>query len=417
MDSFFFTRVRAAAEIFASSQRGTQKILAPIPKMMRVTILLLAVEAIYAPPTCADYHHFELAPIVAVEGGVYLIGGSNAQQGVGSGSYHFQRIPTTHPLDIREANGGCTVELVHCTQPVDAHCAGGGIWTIHDDCAGFTLSMFSLYGGNMGVDRFLYEASCSTAPPPPPSPFPSSPPAPAPPPLPPDCSLASNAVYVVDRSSSLEPIASDVRVLLHQQVAFFDYAVSMVGLVGFGNTAAVVAPLSQDEEALHAIIDQEFSDASFNDITHINAGLLAAQDMLSETADGIARVVVLLTDGRQNEAFGGDATAIATASQLTTAGIRLFVVGLVDPLMPVVEVMASEPTNVHAIDGEVLGIQATSEHLFVHLCSTEATANASSFQCAHMERQWSANVCCDHLTSACEKLSASYDTVRCCAEK
>lgn len=349
-----------------------------------VALGAIAVQLVVAPPSCAVYNHFELAPIVSVEGGVYLIGGSSDVQAVGSGLYYFQRIPAEFPLQIREPDVQCTVNLVHCTDPVgevgdDVHCTGSGIWEIGDDCVGKTLSMFSL-GTNMGPDRFLYETSCSYSPPPP-SPQPASPP--PLPPLPPGCATPMAIVYVVDRSTSLQPVAAQVRSLLHLQLSFLNYETSVACIVAYGLTSYVVSDFTTDEQALHEAVDEEFDDALFNGITHMSAGLETADALFSSfDAEDLLRIIVLVTDGEQNPAFGGTAAAIASAEQTKENGHVIFALAINEPDMDVVNQVASEPSDVHAVNVDSTGTIDATWQLYEFLCPTQTNA------CDWLDKTW-----------------------------
>ena len=265
--------------------------------------IAIAMRSVVAPPSCAVYNHFELAPIVSVEAGVYFIGGSSDVQAVGSGLYYFQRIPLEFPLQIREPDAQCTVSLVHCTDAVDGdgnggdvHCAGSGIWQVGDDCVGKTLSC-SL-GTNMGPTVSCTRRAAVILPPPP-SPQPASPP--PLPPLPPGCATPTAIVYVVDRSTSLQPVAAQVRSLLHLQLSFLNFETSVASIVAYGLTSSVVSGFTTDEQALHEAVDEEFDDVLFNGITHMSAGLETADVLFAElNAEGFLRIIILVTDGEQN---------------------------------------------------------------------------------------------------------------------
>lgn len=380
-------------------------------------IASLVVVPVTAPPACADFNHFELAPIVSVADGTYLIGGSSEIHGVGSGAYYFQRIPSEFPLQIREADAQCTVQLTHCTDPMgdddDLHCAGGGIWNIEDDCAGETLSMFS-FGANMGPDRFLYESSCSQSPPPPPPPSPA--PTPPPPfPTPPSCAFPMAIVYVVDRSSSLQPVAAHVRSLLHWQLDFVDYATSVAAIVAYGNEATVVSDFSTDEQALHEAVETSFADALFNDITHMSAGFAAANALFATLAGGAEyRAVVLLTDGENNEAFGGATAAIASAAETKANGIAVFALAMSDPDMAVVHELVSPPPLAHAVDVDASGGLNATWQLYEMLCSSPTQQNATS--CEELEEAWEALGCCGENKggSGCARVEALHARGSCC---
>ena len=176
-------------------------------------------------------------------------------------------------------------------------------------------------------------------------------------------------MYVIDRSLSLRVLANEIREMLHNFVSYLDYEQALAGIVGFNNESVLIQSLTNDEAALHQAIDFGFADEMFDHDTHISAGHFEAHAGFESSTliDDHGKVVVLLTDGYQNIFYGGAIAAVQSASFLKNDNIRIYAIGIGDPLMSVIEAMASLPTDVYAFNAPTLN-QATL-HIFDNLCA------------------------------------------------
>jgi len=107
-----------------------------------------------------------------------------------------------------------------------------------------------------------------------------------------------------------------------------------IGLVVFGGIALTVCPLTADKRALLEFIKQVRIDMTGVDGTAIGMALATAADRLRES-QAASRVIVLLTDGRNNQGAIDPVTAAKAAAAL---GIKIYAIGAGSPqggLMPV----------------------------------------------------------------------------------
>ena len=81
-------------------------------------------------------------------------------------------------------------------------------------------------------------------------------------------------------------------------------------VVSFNETATLRVPWSTDEAELDAAIDAISPDGD----TSISNGLNLAGELLGDARDSATRVVLLLTDGKQDDYLGGSAAAISAAA-------------------------------------------------------------------------------------------------------
>ena len=98
-----------------------------------------------------------------------------------------------------------------------------------------------------------------------------------------------------------------------------------VGLVVFQRDALPLAPLTLDRDALDAVI-AGLDSAFLPDGTGIGVGIAAALSLLEESA-AASRIVILLTDGRQNVESIGPAEAAELAAALR---VRVYTIGIVE---------------------------------------------------------------------------------------
>ena len=98
-----------------------------------------------------------------------------------------------------------------------------------------------------------------------------------------------------------------------------------VGLVVFQRDALPLAPLTLDRDALDAVI-AELDSTFLPDGTGIGVGIAAALSLLEESG-AASRIVILLTDGRQNVESIGPAEAAELAAALR---VRVYTIGIVE---------------------------------------------------------------------------------------
>ena len=98
-----------------------------------------------------------------------------------------------------------------------------------------------------------------------------------------------------------------------------------VGLVVFQREALPLAPLTLDHDALDAVI-ADLDSTFLPDGTGIGVGIAAALSMLGEST-AASRVVILLTDGRQNVPSIGPAEAADLAAAIR---VRVYTIGIVE---------------------------------------------------------------------------------------
>lgn len=97
-----------------------------------------------------------------------------------------------------------------------------------------------------------------------------------------------------------------------------------LGLVLFATESYSACPLTLDHTALLAMVDDTQTATKSDGLTAIGLGLASAINRLKES-DAKSRVVVLLTDGRNNEGQIAPMTAAAIAKDL---GMRIYTIGI-----------------------------------------------------------------------------------------
>ena len=139
------------------------------------------------------------------------------------------------------------------------------------------------------------------------------------------------------------------RAIARQFVQFGGSGGARVGVVTFARDATVLTPLTGSMGAVDAALDAYATGGG----TSISDGLAEALAQLDGASGrpGALRVVVLLSDGKQT-VDGDDATAIAQAHVLKTAGaVDLFAVGFGSADAATIEAIASEPPSQFAFIG------------------------------------------------------------------
>jgi len=107
-----------------------------------------------------------------------------------------------------------------------------------------------------------------------------------------------------------------------------------IGLVVFGGVAVTVCPLTTDKRALLDLLQQVSIDMTHVDGTAIGMALATSADRLRES-HAKSKVIILITDGRNNQGAIDPLTAARLAAAL---GIKIYAVGAGSPeggMMPV----------------------------------------------------------------------------------
>jgi Ca-activated chloride channel family protein len=96
-----------------------------------------------------------------------------------------------------------------------------------------------------------------------------------------------------------------------------------IGLVTFGGAPILICPLTTDYNALIDLLDSMSPGMTGVDATAIGDGLIAAARRLKDSA-AKSKVIILLTDGRNN---AGIVDPVTAAKTLTAYGIKVYAVG------------------------------------------------------------------------------------------
>jgi Mg-chelatase subunit ChlD len=134
----------------------------------------------------------------------------------------------------------------------------------------------------------------------------------------------------------------------HDFVGLLKMPTDQVAVIAFNQTARSLAPLTGDRATVDGAIDAIALAAG----TRIDAGLAqAAAELTGPTTRVEAqRVVVLLTDGRQD---ADPAAAMAAADAARAAGLRIFTIGLgADVDLPFLTELAGATGHAYAAPSE-----------------------------------------------------------------
>ncbi|MCD4813500.1 VWA domain-containing protein [bacterium] len=107
-----------------------------------------------------------------------------------------------------------------------------------------------------------------------------------------------------------------------------------LGLVVFGGVAMTICPLTTDKRALLNLIDQVAIDMTGVDGTAVGMALATAAERLRESK-AASKIIILLTDGRNNMGAIDPVTAAKAAAAL---GVKVYAIGAGSPqggMMPV----------------------------------------------------------------------------------
>jgi Ca-activated chloride channel homolog len=98
----------------------------------------------------------------------------------------------------------------------------------------------------------------------------------------------------------------------------------IIGMITFARYADALSPLTLDHEALLRLLDQvELVSLPDEDGTAIGDGMVAGIEQLRE-AEGVSKVMILLTDGSHN---AGNAEPLEAAQIASALGIRIYAIG------------------------------------------------------------------------------------------
>jgi hypothetical protein len=163
-----------------------------------------------------------------------------------------------------------------------------------------------------------------------------------------------------------------MRTLAREVVMQFQVSSSRarIGVVSFSNDATIDVGLSDSETPVIGAING-IPRASGG--TSITSGLLAAKGLLegASTRMGVPQAILLLTDGRQLDTYGGDAAAIATAGTVRDAHIEIYSTGFGNADEATISSIASAPASQFAFFGD--NIQAVADHLAGSFCTLVAS--------------------------------------------
>ena len=145
-------------------------------------------------------------------------------------------------------------------------------------------------------------------------------------------------MLVIDQSGSMKRIqpnssetAMDVAKALAKKMVdqFYMNSTGLTArfsVVSFNETATMRVTWSMDDGEINAAIDAISPDGK----TSISAGLNLAQELVEGGRDTATKVVLLLSDGEQDDHLGGSAAAIAAAQNLSTVTDKVFAWGFGD---------------------------------------------------------------------------------------
>jgi len=149
----------------------------------------------------------------------------------------------------------------------------------------------------------------------------------------PPCATPVDFVLVLDESGSMKKPLPDGSTPIDGLKAFAKFLVSSFNLgpnaarfsvVSFQSVATTQVGWSTNQVDINAAIDQ--MDA--NGGTSITAGFEAAASLLTDSRPGATQIVLLFSDGRQDDEFGGSTDAIASADLVKASGATVFAWGM-----------------------------------------------------------------------------------------
>ena len=133
----------------------------------------------------------------------------------------------------------------------------------------------------------------------------------------------ADVILVLDISSSMTGEKFDtIKVAAKAFLGAMNFPSDHVAIVTFATVGKTLIPLTGDEAALNKTVDDMVLESG----THIDQGLLRAQELLTTRRLEATPMVVVMTDGLQFEKALEEPQVLA--AQLRGAGIILHVVGL-----------------------------------------------------------------------------------------
>ena len=150
-----------------------------------------------------------------------------------------------------------------------------------------------------------------------------------------------------------------------------DLTNARIGVVSYATTAITNKRLTHHlrEEVTHHR-HQAIDGLQANGWTNIVAAYDRAMEVLNEVPDGAElKVIWILSDGKQSSSYGGDKTAIDKATEVKGPNgdaVRIFSVGIGSASQTTMDMMASEPTELHSFSATEFG---QIEERFKDFCS------------------------------------------------
>jgi Mg-chelatase subunit ChlD len=160
-------------------------------------------------------------------------------------------------------------------------------------------------------------------------------------------------VLVIDQSGSMkksqthssESAMDGVKALAKEVVDLFSMGstnlAARFSVVSFNETARIRVTWSTEEGNIDAAIDVILSDGD----TSISAGLNLAGELFEHARDNATKVVLLFSDGMQDESLGGSAAAIDAADLLKDDGAKVFAWGFGDVSIGTLKAIASDESK------------------------------------------------------------------------
>ena len=181
------------------------------------------------------------------------------------------------------------------------------------------------------------------------------------PPIAPACSFPMELVLVLDVSGSMRGQFLEMQAMTYDLVKSFSTSAASArfAVVTFSNTANLRVDLSDDRDSVLAAIESLPWPAGG---TAISSGMQDALSVLESPGvrANADRIMILITDGKQNSEYGGDNAAIEQAGRVKAQGVQLYSLGIGDSDRATVRAMASSPSDQYSYFGA--GIRDLRDH-------------------------------------------------------
>ena len=220
-------------------------------------------------------------------------------------------VAPTEEFSLKNAVPSDSVQDLFSPRPADSEASqfsdGRMLQELSCDGTSSCDGWFGIGSCDSSCDHSLYS-------PPPPSPYP---------PLPPFeiCETKVNVVLVLDNSGSMYGLEPSVRYFARSLVAQFrlEPGHSHISVIEFSTSelTRVLVGLTNDRHAVEAAIAQYDQSDGW---TNIALGLEMAKDLLASPPSDGRKIIVLLSDGEQSEAYGFSEPAITVAQAARNAG-------------------------------------------------------------------------------------------------